>query len=101
MVKTKFPPRSIGRTEAFLSYDTLRKVNAIDPKRQFKYAPERKYTPSATFHGRALMRGIGPSAPAICEELKQRGYIGLVEIEIINPQEGVNQIRGRPVVRTK
>lgn len=43
--------------------------------------------------------GIGEnSAKSICDELKSKGYIGLVEIEIINPKEGVNQIKGRPII---
>lgn len=84
--------------EAFLSYDSLSVVNRIDPQRQFKYAEARFYTPSATWHNRGLMLGIGTSAKLICDELRDRGYIGLVEIETINPKPGVNQIRGRPIV---
>ncbi len=99
MTQTKAPPAELGRSKAFLSYDSLPEVNAIDPQRQFRYHPtDVSYTPSATFHNRALMFGIGSSAEAICEELKGRGYIGLVEIQTINPRIGVNQIRGRPVV---
>ncbi len=103
MPQTEMPRRSMGRTEAFLSYSTLEKVNAIDPKRQFKYHPtDRFYTPSETFHNRALMLGIcKESAEAMCEELKEKGYIGLVEMTVINPRMGVNQIRGRPVVPAK
>ncbi len=98
MVQTEVPSAELGRSEAFLSYDSLISVNEIDPQRQFKYAPEETYTPSATFHNRALFFGIGASAEAICKEVKGRGYIGLVEIETINSRRGVNQIRGRPVV---
>ena len=93
-----FPRRALGRTEAFLSYDSLNEVNSIDSQRQFQYANERTYTPSATFHNRALMFGIGESSKEICDELKRNGYIGLVEIKVINQREGINKIRGRPVV---
>lgn len=99
MTDVEIPRRELGRTEAFLSYDTLAWVNSIDSGRQFRYAQEQTFTPSATFHNGALMLGLGPSAEAICAELRERGYIGLVEIEHINPREGVNQIRGRPLVR--
>ncbi len=100
MAMVKIPPRQLGRTDAFLSYDTLEGVNSIDSDRRFKYATRAHYTPSATFNNRALMFGIGEeSARAISEELKSRGYIGLVEIKVINPRMGVNQISGRPVVR--
>jgi hypothetical protein len=93
------PRKNLGRTEAFLSYDSLAEVNAIDKTRQFKYATRETYIPSAEFHNRGLILGIVEnSAREICYELKLRGYIGLVEIEIINPRMGVNQIQGRPVV---
>lgn len=99
MAKLEIPRAELGRTEAFLSYNSLKGINVIDPQRQFKYAHEGTYTSSATFHNRALMFGIGEkSARAICEELKSKGYIGLIEIEIINPKQGVSQIRGRPIV---
>ncbi len=99
MVTTDIPRRELGRTEAFLSYDSLAEINGIDPNRQFKYAARETYTPSAEFHNKALMIGVGESsAKAICAELRSKGYIGLVEIETINPRMGVNQIRGRPVV---
>ncbi len=99
MLTAEIPQKDLGRTQAFLSYDSLEEVNAIDTERQFRYHPTDKYfTPSATFHNRALMLGVGPSSRAICDELKSRGYIGIVEIETINPRHGVNQIRGRPVV---
>ena len=96
---TNIPRAQLGRTEIFLSYDSLSDVNAIDPRRQFKYATGGHYTPSAEFHNRALFFEIGEtSAKVICDELKSRGYIGLVEIETTNPRLGVNQVRGRPVV---
>ena len=98
MVVTDTPPRELGRTEAFLSYDSLSEVNSRDPQRQFKYAEEKFYVPSATWHNRGLMLGIGASAESICSELRNRGYIGLIEIKTINPKPGINQIRGRPVV---
>jgi len=99
MAQTEVPRAELGRSEAFLSYDSLPDVNVIDPQRQFKYHPtDAHYIPSATFHNGALMFGIGPSAETICEELRQKGYIGLVGIETINPRIGVNQIRGSPVV---
>ncbi|MDP2925609.1 MAG: hypothetical protein Q8N99_04515 [Nanoarchaeota archaeon] len=98
MAIVKMLRQELGRTEAFLSYDTLSEVNSIDPQRQFKYAEERYYVPSATWHNRGLMLGIGASAKPICDELRSRGYIGLIEIETINPRLGINQIRGRPVV---
>ena len=53
---------------------------------------------SATWHNRGLILSIGASAEPICDGLRSKGYIGLVEIEIINPRLGVNQIRGRPVI---
>lgn len=93
------PSADLGRTRAFLSYDSLSDVNAIDSKRQFKHAHEEFYVPSATFHNRALMSGIdAESASQMCNELMKNGYIGLVEMEIINPRHGVNQIRGRPII---
>jgi len=95
----ELPPEDLGRTRAFLSYDSLGEVNAVDPERQFKYARGGFYVPSATFENRALILGIGPSSNAICEELLEEGYIGLVGIKVINPRRGVNQIRGRPLVR--
>ena len=99
MTVADIPRKELGRTEAFLSYDNLSEINGINPERQFRYATRGTYTPSAEFHNSALMLGIGKnSARAICEELKSKGYIGLVEIETINPRMGVNQIRGRPVV---
>lgn len=103
MLPIEVPQRELGRTQAFLSYDTLEEINSINPQRQFKYHPtDIYYIPSATFHNRALMLGIGKeSARNICEELKRKGYIGLVEIIIINPRLGVNQVRGRPVVPVK
>lgn len=103
MLQIKAPPKEIGRTQAFLSYDTLEDVNAIDPERQFEYhSTDRKYIPSAEFHNRALMLGIPKeTAGVICKELQAKGYIGLVEIEVVNPKSGVNQLQGRPVVLAK
>ena len=83
MVVTGIPRKELGRTEAFLSYDNLSEINCIDPNRQFRYATRGFYTPSAEFHNRALMLGIGENSyRTICEELKNKGYIGLVEIDV-------------------
>ena len=99
MTQVKVQGAELGRSQSFLSYDSLAEINSIDPERQFKYAPERYYTPSAEFYNRSLFFGIGEaSAQSICDELKQRGYIGLIEIENINSRQGINQIRGRPVI---
>lgn len=103
MPQVEMPTREVGRTQAFISYDSLEFVNSVDPQRQFEYHPtDRYYSPSVTFHNRALMFGIPKeTGRAICEELKARGYIGLVEIKVTNPRMGVNQLRGRHVVPAK
>ncbi|MEK6917915.1 MAG: hypothetical protein AABW51_03105 [Nanoarchaeota archaeon] len=102
MSKTEVSQADLGIETPFLSYDTLNVVNSIDPQRQFNYAHGGTYIPSATFNNRALMFGIGEeSVNAISEELKSKGYNGLVEIKTINPKPGVNKITGRPVVLSK
>lgn len=99
MTAIDIPRIELGRTEAFLSYNSLAEINSIDSNRQFKYAGRDTYTPSPEFHNRALMFGIGESvAKAISEELRDQGYIGLVELKTTSSRMGINQITGRPVV---
>ena len=55
MTVADIPQVELGRTEAFLSYDSLSEVNGIDPQRQFKYAEKGFYILSVTWHNRGLM----------------------------------------------
>ena len=45
------------------------------------------------------MFGLSNSAvKEIKDELREKGYDGLIDIFVINPEHGVNQIQGRPVI---